>query len=195
MHADGYELIIETAGLLLAKLLHRYNLSPNGKDFKTFEKLKNGSHRTAYRCFERLTAITEYTFPLFKMVASEFYAPIAVAFCAQAELFKKLQCTHVFPNLHWHHYFNVSFLVSNQQQQQPPPEVTDEKDRVKLKKAVMFMTEKDKTAKDYVRSAFRKVSKQRNAFRCMSYFLTMHVGCRINRMMGSFVVYCYAMIN
>ena len=129
------------------------------------------------------------------MLASEFYTPIAVTFCTQAELFKKLLCTPVFPNLHWHHYFNVSFLVSNQQQQQPPAEVMDEKDRAKLKKAVMFMTEKDKTAKDYVRSAFRKVSKQRNAIRCMSYFLTMHVGCRINLVMILFVVYCYAMVN
>ena len=179
----------------IGKMITKISPEPNGEDFRTFVKLKNGSHRTAYWCFERLIAVTDHTFPLFKMVASEFYTPIAVTVCKQAELFKKLLCTPVFPNLHWHHYFNVSFLVSNQQQQQPPPEVMDEKDRAKLKKAVMFMTEKDKTAKDYVRSAFRKVLNKRNAFRCMSSILTMHVGCRINRMVGLFVVYCYAMIS
>ena len=125
------------------------------------------------------------------MIASGFYTSIAVTFCMQAEVFKnylvlmftKLALAPLF--------FIVSFLISNrqqQQQQQPPPEVMDEKDRAKLKKAVMFMTEKDKTVKDYVRSAFRKVSNQRNAFLCMSCLLTMHVGCRIIRMVGLFVV-------
>ena len=36
----------------------------------------------------------------------------------------------------------------------------DEKERAKLKKAVMFMTDKDKGAQDLVRSAFRKVFKE-----------------------------------
>ena len=114
------------------------------------------------------------------MIASEFYTPIVVTFYKQAQVFKNYVVL-MFPKLALAPLFsNVSFLLSNHQQQQPPPEVMDEKDRAKLKKAVMFMTEKDKTAKDYVRSAFRKVLNLRNAFLCMSCFLTVHVGCRID---------------
>ena len=56
--------------------------------------------------------------------------------------------------------FNVSLLVPHQQP--PPPEVMDEKERAKLKKAVMLMTDKDKVTKDsIVQRAFRKVFLER----------------------------------